>query len=256
MNLTDRLQCIANEIKEGETMADIGTDHGFLPIYLLENNICPKAIMTDISHGSLAKAAQNCKELLRGSNQDLRLGSGIEVLKNGEVDVVCMAGMGGILMTEIMEEDIAKTRSIKKFILQPRSNIGYLRRWLHDNSFEIVNEQLVRENRFIWEVLTVAKGTGKKDNKKQSMTEQGTGNQSMIYQGDKTAIEFELPRSLARFANPLTIEFLEGKLKKEKSIREEYTKAKDPEDVRIAEINYRIEYIEELTESVKERVSQ
>ncbi|HKM28887.1 MAG TPA: class I SAM-dependent methyltransferase [Anaerovoracaceae bacterium] len=256
MNLTERLQCIANEIKEGETMADIGTDHGFLPIYLLENNICPKAIMTDISHGSLAKAEENCKTFLRGSNHDLRLGNGIEVLKKGEVDVVCMAGMGGILMTEIMEEDMTKTCSIKKFILQPRSNIGYLRRWLYDNSFEIVNEQLVREQRFIWEILTVVKSTGKKDNKKQKMTGQGKANQSMMNEYNKPSIEFELPPSLARFANPLSLEFLEGKLKKEEAIRAEYTKAKNPEDVRIAEINYRISYIEELIESVKARVNQ
>ena len=63
MKLSDRLQLIADEIKVGETMADIGCDHGFLPIYLMSEKKCPKAIMTDISEGSLQKAKDNCMEI-------------------------------------------------------------------------------------------------------------------------------------------------------------------------------------------------
>ncbi|MBR5230415.1 MAG: tRNA (adenine(22)-N(1))-methyltransferase TrmK, partial [Firmicutes bacterium] len=81
VKLTPRLQKIANEIKAGETMADIGTDHGFLPIYLWEEGISPNVIMADISRGSLDKARDNCRMLHPEQEFDLRLGSGIEVLE-------------------------------------------------------------------------------------------------------------------------------------------------------------------------------
>ena len=118
IKLTPRLKTIAEEIEKGETMADIGTDHGFLPIYLWEAGLCPKVIMTDISRGSLSKADENCRSLHPETEFDLRLGSGLEVLSCGEVDSVVIAGMGGILMTEILGADVQKAWSFRKLILQ------------------------------------------------------------------------------------------------------------------------------------------
>ena len=117
IKLTSRLKTIADEIEKGETMADIGTDHGFLPVFLWEKGICPKVVMTDVSSGSLAKARLNCQTLHPEADFDLRLGSGLEVLEPGEVDAVVIAGMGGILMTEILGADIEKAWSFKKIIL-------------------------------------------------------------------------------------------------------------------------------------------
>ena len=154
IKLTPRLKTIADEIEKGETMADIGTDHGFLPVYLWEAGICPKVIMADISRGSLSKAEQNCRGLHPDVDFDLRLGSGIEVLSEEEVDAVAIAGMGGILMTEILGADIHKAHSFKKLVLQPRNRIGHLRWWLYNNGFSIVNEKLVREGKYICEVIT------------------------------------------------------------------------------------------------------
>ena len=74
MKLTPRLQKIADEIKPGETMADIGTDHGFLPLFLWEQGISPQVIMADISKGSLDKAAENCRLLAPDTDFDLRTG--------------------------------------------------------------------------------------------------------------------------------------------------------------------------------------
>ena len=81
IKLSDRLQLIAKEVNNGETVADIGTDHGFLPMYLWEQGISPKVIMADVSQGSLKKAQQNCNELYPDNTFDLRLGNGIQVLK-------------------------------------------------------------------------------------------------------------------------------------------------------------------------------
>ena len=155
MKLSDRLQRIADEIRKGETMADIGTDHGFLPIYLWENEISPKVIMADISPGSLQKARVNCYENYPDETFDLRLGNGIQILENGEVDAVVIAGMGGKLMTEILGENLEKSKSFGKLILQPRNGQAKLRSWLIENGFSIVKESLVRENKYICEVITV-----------------------------------------------------------------------------------------------------
>lgn len=154
IKLTERLQLLADQIEKNETMADIGTDHGFLPIYLWENQISPKVIMADISPGSLDKARNNGREMYPDQDFDLRLGSGIEVLQNGEVDAVVIAGMGGKLMTEILGKDPEKTKSFKKIVMQPRNGQGKLRCWLIEHGFHITKESLVREGKYICEIIT------------------------------------------------------------------------------------------------------
>lgn len=191
IKLTDRLQLIANEIEPGERVCDIGTDHGFLPIYLYEKGISPKIIMSDLSYPSLEKCRRNCEQNHPGTEFDLRLGSGIEVLEPGEVDTVVMAGMGGILISELMGVDYDLAHSFKKFILQPRSHVGRLRYWLLDNDFSVVKESLVRENRFIWPVLTVA-----------------NFGRALPLNMDENDIEFEYPYTLLRYKNDLTEEYL------------------------------------------------
>ena len=153
--LTDRLQMVADEIQQGETMADIGTDHGFLPLYLWEKGISPSVIMCDVSEPSLAKAKAAAGAYQFGHELDFRVGDGLQILKSGEVDDIVIAGMGGLLIRDILAFDLEKTCSFGKFILQPRNNSGILRFWLASHCFDIVKNQLVREGKFICEVITV-----------------------------------------------------------------------------------------------------
>ena len=238
IKLSDRLSIIANEIERGETVADIGTDHGFLPIYLWENKISPKVIMADISRGSLDKARTNCLEAHPDMVFDLRLGDGIKVLENGEVDAVCIAGMGGILMTEILGADLVKTKSLKKFVLQPRNNVGVLRHWLLANGFEITNEQLVREGKYICEILTVVPSE--------------TAEASFEDRGED-AIEYQFPETLADFKNPLTMEYLERHLKKENFILESMKSGQKTTEEEIKHQEERINYIERLVKEIESR---
>lgn len=156
IKLSDRLQTIANRINRGETMADIGTDHGFLPIYLIQNNISPRVIMADVSEPSLMKAKHNfdAEGDIDGEKVDFRVGDGLSVLANAEVDTIVIAGMGGKLIRDIMAADMSLTCSFKKFILQPRIGQGHLIRWLIENNFLIISEDLVREGKFIPEIIT------------------------------------------------------------------------------------------------------
>lgn len=154
IKLTDRLQAIAQEVNM-KTMVDIGTDHGFLPIYLWENGICDKVILADVSKGSLEKAKENCKAHYPDMNFDCRLGDGLRVVDPDEADVVVMAGIGGPLIANIMNYDLEKTRKFKRFILQPRRHVEQLRMWLDENRFEVVKETLVKERNLICEIFVV-----------------------------------------------------------------------------------------------------
>ncbi len=153
IKLSERLHVIADRLGNIKTMADIGTDHGFLPVYMVMSGQCEKAVLTDISVHSLSKAETCCRKHLNGG-YELREGDGLSVLKPGEADAVVIAGMGGNLIADILQADIQTVRSIDKFVFQPRSGQGYLRRWLSENGFSITGEDLVREGNFISEIIT------------------------------------------------------------------------------------------------------
>ncbi|MCR5481560.1 MAG: class I SAM-dependent methyltransferase [Clostridia bacterium] len=162
--LSDRLMMIAEETEKGQIVADIGTDHGFLPLFLIESGIAPKAILADISKGSLEKARQNVENYIQSCPQeertclrkcfDFRLGDGLSVIAESEADTVVIAGMGGILMAQILLADLRKTFSFKRLILQPRNKAGHLMHILEKNGIKVEKEQLVREGRFICEIIT------------------------------------------------------------------------------------------------------
>lgn len=240
MKLSDRLQYIADQIKSGETMADIGTDHGFLPLYLLDRGICPRAILADISKGSLKKAEENCRAFEqktgRHLNWELRLGDGIDILEDGEADVVVMAGIGGQLMCDILDWNTAKSRSMKRYILQPRNHPGLVRRWLYFNGFSIAKEGLVREGKYICEIMTAASGP-----LPESAPEPPEG-------GDAV---FAYPDSFLTWRDPLANEYLQRKLELEREILQNInTNSQNPQrdaaavKSRIRQILYLLEELE------------
>lgn len=201
--LTERLMAMANQVEKGESVADIGTDHGYLPMYLFKEEISPKVIMADISKGSLNKAKQNCREMYPNEKFDFRLGYGLKVIKRGEVDDIVIAGMGGVLISDILGKDMGKSKTFKKLILQPRTAQGRLRFWLIRKGFDIVEEQLIREGRFICEIITAVPGEPKEELK----LEEGPD-----------AIQWEIPPWVAKLNTPLAKEFVQQKLDRENRI--------------------------------------
>lgn len=200
IKLTERLSKIYDKVNPGETVCDVGTDHGYIPLALLENGITDKVIMSDISEGSLKKCKENAETLLPSAAPfDLRQGSGIEVLESGEVDTVIMAGMGGMLIQEILGKDYHHSHSFRRYILQPRKHIGRLRYWLLDNDFTVVHEDLAREGKFIWPILTVE-----------------SFGRALFVNADPDDVEFEYPLTLLQYRNELTEEYLRNALYLEK----------------------------------------
>ena len=158
MKLSKRLQAIANFIPSNSIVADIGTDHGYIPLYLIENQISKLVIASDVSQGSLNKTINYIHELRLQDKIIPRLGDGIQVIKPFEVDTVVMAGMGGLLIRDIMENDKSLTNSINCFVLQPMIASKELREYLINNNFKIMDEDLVKEENKYYEILFVKKG--------------------------------------------------------------------------------------------------
>ncbi|PBE88820.1 tRNA (adenine(22)-N(1))-methyltransferase [Clostridioides difficile] len=160
MKLTDRLLKIASLVSDGKKIADIGTDHGYIPVYLLKEGKVPFAVLADVNKGPLDNAH---KEVIQNNlldKVDLRLGSGIEILEIGEVEEVIISGMGGILISELLEAKKEVAHNVEKLILQPMQAQEELRYYLLNNGYEILEEVLVREDFRIYEII-VAKYTGK-----------------------------------------------------------------------------------------------
>ena len=161
--LTERLEKIKNLVEKSNIVLDVGTDHGYVPISLINEKRASKVIAADINEGPLKNAQKNIR--LAGLSEviETRLGSGLVPLKKGEADTVIIAGMGGILIADILKESYEKAIIAEKLILQPMYSQEVLRAYLIENGFEIIKEYLVRENDKIYNILESKPGKEKRN---------------------------------------------------------------------------------------------
>ena len=150
--LSDRLYTIQTLIPKGVRVADIGTDHGHLPISLIRSGLAERVIACDIREKPLDNARQNI-EKTRTVGVELRLGDGLSPVKPNEVDYIVVAGMGGEVISGIL--DSAKWTKDKKYtlLLQPMTSADALRRWLSKNSFRIAEEKAVLDGGKLYTVI-------------------------------------------------------------------------------------------------------
>ncbi len=162
MQLDDRLQALENFVTPGSRVADIGTDHGYLAIDLVETELASFVIASDKNQGPYEAAQRTVHEHRLTSEQiSVRLGDGLQVLKPGEVDTVCIAGMGGELMTEILGASPLVLKQVKTLILQPMNQAADLRRWLYRHYWHIADETLAVDNGRIYEIIKAERGRQK-----------------------------------------------------------------------------------------------
>ena len=138
VSLSKRLNAVASLVESGSSVADVGTDHGYIPVYLVENKISPFVVAMDINEKPLA----SCKSLVKNEGfEDViltRLSNGLEKISGDEADDIVIAGMGGELISQIIENwEFSKDRS-KHFILQPMTKSEELMRWLFANGFSVI----------------------------------------------------------------------------------------------------------------------
>ncbi|MGI6332270.1 MAG: tRNA (adenine(22)-N(1))-methyltransferase [Zhaonellaceae bacterium] len=158
IKLSPRLQAVAELVKPGLKLADIGTDHAYLPIYLIQQGKSPSAVAIDIHRGPYESALKQVA--LQGLEDKITviLGNGLEPLQPGQVDVVVLAGMGSATMIEILEAKPELVLKLQQLVLQPMVGVGQMRKWLVENGWAINNEILVKDDGFIYTVLSALPG--------------------------------------------------------------------------------------------------
>ena len=146
IQLSNRLLAAAGMVTKGNIVADIGCDHAYTSIYLCQAGIAPRVIAMDVNKGPLVGAKAHVEEAGLSEQIDIRLSDGLQKLTPGEADTVLLCGMGGLLMIKILSDYPEATASLKELILQPQSEVGEVRHFLHKQGYEITGEHMLKED--------------------------------------------------------------------------------------------------------------
>ncbi|MCD7835272.1 MAG: class I SAM-dependent methyltransferase [Lachnospiraceae bacterium] len=143
--LSKRLTMLCGMVKKGSRVVDVGCDHGFVPIFLVQSGLCPHVLAMDVGSGPLSGAREHIAELGLNDYIDTRLSDGLENYRRGEADVLVCAGMGGRLMLRILSEAGEKLEDFSELLLQPQSELFEFRNKLRMGGYYITDEEMVFE---------------------------------------------------------------------------------------------------------------
>ena len=145
MRLSDRLEEILRFCGSGNCAADVGTDHGMVPIELVGRGCFRSAIAMDVGEGPLSRAKEHIGARGLGDRIAVRLSDGFAGLAPGEADVIVLAGMGGPLMSRILQDGLQTALAADRLVLSPQSDIPAFRKSLHGMGFSIVKEEMLED---------------------------------------------------------------------------------------------------------------
>ncbi len=154
MQLDSRLMALANLVRKNKSFADIGTDHAYLPVFLVENRIINRAIAADLRVGPLDNAKETVVSHNLTDKIELRLSDGLDNFKENEVDEIAVAGMGGLLIAEFINRTHWLKNESVHLILQPMTHVEELRKVLFDNNFIIDNEVVAKDGDKLYIILS------------------------------------------------------------------------------------------------------
>ncbi|MGD9473706.1 MAG: tRNA (adenine(22)-N(1))-methyltransferase TrmK [Eubacteriaceae bacterium] len=227
IKLPPRLKKISECAENFKCLADIGTDHGYIPVKMLQEGRVKQAIACDVNPMPLKKA-QDLIEKNQLTNQiKTRLGSGLSVIAENEADLVIIAGMGGVLISEILSASEPVAKSVDTLILQPMNAQNFLRKYLEDHGYKIVDEALAKEGKRVYEILIVQVGQMAINN----------------------PLDYELGVAFEKRKDPLLIDLIDRKLELEMRIINE-TKDKKTA-VASGQYEKSLAYVEKLNEVKK-----
>lgn len=157
MQLSNRLGTLIKYVPQGSRVIDVGTDHAYVPIYLMKNNIAVSCMATDINKGPLVKAKQNMDKY-RISNIRLKQTSGLQGITEEDGNVIMISGMGGYLIVDILKAAMPVVKAADRLILQPQQDIDQVRKFLHAHGFKIITEDFAKDDDKYYTILVVEKG--------------------------------------------------------------------------------------------------
>lgn len=195
VQLSKRLRALAGLVSSGHVLADVGCDHGHIPIYLVQNGLILRAIAMDISEGPLKRAEENIRAYGLLQYIELRQSDGLKGLRANEADTILISGMGGPLMERILSEGCEVIQNDTELILQPQSELAHFREFLSEHSYEIIDEDMVKEDGKFYPMMKVKKG-----------------------ESHYTKLEHRYGPLLLRRRHPVLLEYLHYEQKKQKEI--------------------------------------
>lgn len=170
LRLPPRLALAAAFVRPGCRLADIGTDHALLPVWLLSQGLIPSAIAADVVRGPLQRAVQTAERYGVAAQTDCRLSDGFSAIAPEEYDDAVVCGMGGMTIAGILEA-AHPFRTDQRLILQPMTDIDLVRRWLFEHGYSLLAERAVQEERHVYSVMLAA------------YTGHSSFDEALIYQG-------------------------------------------------------------------------
>lgn len=207
MELSKRLQAVAGLVTAGSVLADIGTDHAYIPIWLTESGRISGAVAMDVNRGPLERAAENIREHGLEDRIRTRLSDGFAALEPGEADCAVIAGMGGGLTVRILKEGGRLVRTLKECILQPQSEIEKVRAFLLEEGFLFIMEDMVEEDGKYYPMIKAA-CPGRGNAPKMEKAAAGAD----IGESDWDETELLYGRYLLRNKNPVLRQYLEREI--------------------------------------------
>ena len=157
--LSKRLETVAGFVPEGARLVDVGSDHAYLPLFLVEAGKIAYAVAGEVVRGPFESALSNVQEAGQASNIQVRLANGLAAVEDqDQITAVTIAGMGGRLIAAILEAGQDKLKGVERLILQPNNREDDVRMWLQEHDYQLVAEAILEENEKIYEILVAEPG--------------------------------------------------------------------------------------------------
>lgn len=236
MELSVRLQAVADAVSPGKRPADIGCDHGYVSIYLIREKRCPKAIAMDLRKGPLKRAEDNIQKYGLSDYIETRLSDGMEALQEGEANALILSGMGGRLCIRILQAGFARLGKDFELVLQPQSDQFMVREFLRQQGFQIIDEDMVMDEGKFYTVI--------KAYPSQDCTESGYESDTSPY---RQIVEDYFGPILLKKRSSVFLMFLEKERKKTESLLRKVTKGD-----RILELKEYLSFVREAFKDSEE----
>lgn len=157
--LSKRLEQVAAYVPKGARLADVGSDHAYLPLFLVENRHISYAVAGEVVQGPYQSAVTNVAQAGQQETVKVRLANGLAAIeKEDKIDTITIAGMGGRLIADILQAGSEQLSGVQRLILQPNNREDELRLWLSQNGFHIVAESILTENQKFYEIMVAERG--------------------------------------------------------------------------------------------------
>lgn len=248
VKISDRLKTAASLIREGAVLADVGTDHGYVPIYLLEQKKIKSAIAMDINKGPLERAREHIHLYGMDAYIQTRLSDGVAALEKGEADSILVAGMGGGLVMHILEEGKDICQAAGELILQPQSELCSVREYLAENGYVTEAERMVFEDGKYYPMMRVHYQAEKNEDADITEKDAALKNAGNCERQDQSRYKVEClyGRHLLMEKNPILHQYLQKEHKVFETILDNLLKQPESEKItaRIGEVKESLGYNE------------